>query len=88
MSIHKRSDRAGYQVKWREGGRQHSRTFTRKGDAETFERDVDRRRQLGPLAAGVIMKTLRFVGRLRLSRWKPPPLGGGGSRARTVWGGF
>lgn len=32
--------------------------------------------------------TARFVGRLRLSRWKPPPLGGGGSRARTVWGGF
>jgi integrase len=43
-----------YQVRWREGGRQRTRLFKRKGDAEAFELDVNRRKQLGPLASGVI----------------------------------
>jgi integrase len=46
MSVHKRNGR--WQVKWREAGRQRSRTFTRKGDADTFDREVARRRELGP----------------------------------------
>jgi hypothetical protein len=35
-------------VRWREGGKQRSRTFDRKGDADTFDREVKRRLQLGP----------------------------------------
>lgn len=92
MSIHKRSDRAGYQVKWREGGRQHSRTFTRKGDAETFERDVDRRRQLGPLAAGVIMSRVtlaEFVEREWWPRYAIPNLQASTrKRYLEVWGAY
>ncbi len=69
MSIHKRIDRAGYQVKWREGGRQRSRTFTRKGDADTFERDIERRKQLGPLASGVIMSRVTLADFMEQEWW-------------------
>lgn len=56
MSIRKRPGRAlPHEVRWREGGRERSRSFKRKGDAEAFEADLQRRRQLGPLASGVIM---------------------------------
>ena len=34
MSVRKRDDRDGqYEVRWREGGRQRSRLFGKKGDA-------------------------------------------------------
>jgi integrase len=46
MSVHKRGKK--WQVKWREGERQRSRTFDRKGDADTFDREVSRAKQLGP----------------------------------------
>jgi integrase len=42
-----------WQVRWREGGRgsrAHKRTFERKRDAERFEREVKRRKELGELA--------------------------------------
>jgi len=62
MSIRKRIDRnRGYEVRYREGGRERSRTFVRKGDAEAFEADVKRRRQLGPLASGVIMSRITLA---------------------------
>jgi integrase len=40
----------GWIARWREQGRQRSRKFALKGDAEAFEREVKRRQQLGPLA--------------------------------------
>ena len=44
MSVRKRDDRDGqYEVRWREGGRQRSRLFGKKGDAQAFELDVKRR---------------------------------------------
>ncbi len=46
MSVHKRG--TSWQVKYRADGRQRSRTFDRKGDALTFDREVRRRLQLGP----------------------------------------
>lgn len=56
MSIRKREDRDGqWQVRWREGGKQRSRMFEKKGDAEAFELDTRRRQQLGPLAAAVLV---------------------------------
>ncbi len=62
MSIQKRAERAGaYRVMWRQGGRQRSRTFTRKGDARAFERDVERRKALGPLASQVIMSRVSLA---------------------------
>jgi len=52
VSVRKRGK--SYEVRWREGGRKRSRTFVRKGDAEAFEIDVKRRKQLGSLASSVI----------------------------------
>jgi integrase len=49
MSIHKRDGK--FQVKWKIAGRQHSRTFERKGDAVTFDGHVKRMRHLGPRLA-------------------------------------
>jgi integrase len=46
MSVHKRNGK--WQVKWREGDQQRSRTFDRKGDADTWDREVSRAKQLGP----------------------------------------
>jgi integrase len=37
-------------IRWREQGHNRSRLFALKRDAEAFDRDVERRRQLGPLA--------------------------------------
>ncbi|HTZ86297.1 MAG TPA: hypothetical protein VMB05_06490 [Solirubrobacteraceae bacterium] len=71
MSIHKRSDRGGrYAVRWREGGRQRTRLFDKKGDAVAFELDVKRRRQLGPLAAGVIESRVT-LGEFVRDEWWP-----------------
>jgi integrase len=49
MSIHARGGK--WQVKWRENGRQRSRTFLRKGDADDFDIAVKRSLQLGPTLA-------------------------------------
>lgn len=54
MSVHEERTQGGakrYKVKWRDGGRgtpSHSRTFTRRRDAEAWDAEVERRRQLGP----------------------------------------
>ena len=39
-----------YRVRWREHGRNRAETFDRRRDAELFEADVRRRKQLGTLA--------------------------------------
>jgi integrase len=70
MSIHKRDDRQGkYEVRWREGGRQRTRLFSKKGDAQAFELDIKRRRQLGPLAAGVIQSRVTLAEFVRDEWW-------------------
>ena len=43
----RRGGRTRYDVRWREEGRQRSRTFDRKDDAQRFEAGVRRRLQLG-----------------------------------------
>jgi integrase len=50
MSIERSRNSNGWVVRWREQGRQRSRRFDRKRDAEAFESDLRRRQQLGPLA--------------------------------------
>ena len=49
MSIHRKGER--WVVRYREGGRNRSRTFDRKADARRFDAEVTRRRQLGDLAS-------------------------------------
>jgi integrase len=40
--------RDAWRVRWRENGRQHSRSFARRGDAILFDSEVKRRLALGP----------------------------------------
>jgi hypothetical protein len=47
VSVHRRGDK--WTVRYREGGRNHARTFDRKRDAERFDAETTRRRQLGGL---------------------------------------
>lgn len=75
MSIRKhpvndRDTRKGYEVMWREGGRQRSRMFGRQGDAEAFELDVRRRRALGPLA-GTVMQSKVTLAEFVDEEWWP-----------------
>jgi hypothetical protein len=45
VSIHRREE--NWVVRYREGGRNRSRVFDRKRDAERFDAEVTRRRQIG-----------------------------------------
>lgn len=59
-------------MRWREHGRQCSRSFHRRRDAETFDAEVKRRRQLGPLALQQL--TARHgptLGEWIAERWAP-----------------
>jgi hypothetical protein len=67
VSIQKRG--SSYVVRWREGGRQLSRSFARRGDAVAFETDVRRRRQLGALAPGVIQSRMTLAEFVREEWW-------------------
>jgi integrase len=54
VSIYKTS--AGtYAVRYREGGKQREKRFTRKGDAERWDTDRKRRRDLGPRMAADVL---------------------------------
>ena len=48
MSVHRTT--TGWVVRWREGTRNRQRTFDRRADAQTWDAEVRRRRQLGTLA--------------------------------------
>ncbi|MGA2929562.1 MAG: tyrosine-type recombinase/integrase [Solirubrobacteraceae bacterium] len=65
MSVERERHGNGWIARWREQGRQHSRKFALKGDAEAFEREVKRRQQLGPLA----VQQLTARGGPTLDRW-------------------
>ncbi len=48
MSVHRTT--TGWVVRWRDGTRNRQRTFDRRADAQTWDAEVRRRRQLGTLA--------------------------------------
>jgi integrase len=53
MSVHPVTRKDGsraYKVRWRENGRNRCRTLSLRKDADAWDREVARRRQLGPLA--------------------------------------
>jgi integrase len=53
MSVERITRKSGtvrYRVRWREHGRNRAETFDKRRDAELFEADIRRRRQLGTLA--------------------------------------
>lgn len=69
MSVHRRAD--GWRVIWREDGRQRSRQFERKKDAEVWDRELKRRRQLGPLAMQQLTERGPTLGEWITQRWAP-----------------
>jgi integrase len=59
VSVHVRIRADGskaYVTRWREGGSNCSRAFDRRADARAWDREVARRRQLGPLALEQLTK--------------------------------
>jgi integrase len=70
MSVKFKQSRGKYEVRWREGGRAHSRLFARKGDADAFDLDIRRRQQLGPLAGSVLQSRVTLAGFV-LEEWWP-----------------
>ena len=72
MSVRKRPDRPSpYEVSWREGGRQHFRSFKRLGDANAFELDLKRRKQLGPALASTVMQSGMKLTQFMTDEWWP-----------------
>jgi integrase len=67
---HQAQPEAEPEVRWREGGRQYSRTFERWGDAEALEEEIKRRKRLGPLAGSVIQSETT-LGEFVRADWLP-----------------
>jgi integrase len=58
-------------VRWRENGSNRGRRFDRKGDADAWEREIRRRRQLGPLALAQLTTRAPTLGEWIADRWAP-----------------
>ena len=74
MSIELRTQKDGtraWRVRWRENEANRSRNFTLKKDAEAWEREVHRRRQLGPLAVEHLTARGETLGQWVVGRWAP-----------------
>lgn len=61
MSIQWNARRGRWEVRWREGGRQRSKLFARKGDARAYELEIERRKQLGALAPAMIQSKMTLA---------------------------
>lgn len=61
MSVKQNPKRGKWEVRWLEGGRHRSRLFERKGDADAFDREIKRRKQLGTIAPEVIQSRLTLA---------------------------
>ena len=58
-------------VRWRENGAQRGRRFSLKKDAEAWDREVQRRRQLGPLAVEQLTRRAMSLDEWVVARWTP-----------------
>lgn len=63
MSVH-RTETGSWRVRWRDGGRLRSRTFTQRRDARAWDAEVERLRQLGPLGLPQLEK-----GAITIDEW-------------------
>jgi integrase len=69
MSVH--PDRKAWRVRYRDAsGRQRSRSFARKGDAVTFDREMGRRLQLGPALAAELDRQTTSLGDYVAGPWR------------------
>jgi integrase len=74
VSVHpiiRKDGKRAYKVRWRERGRNRARTFTLKRDADAFDREVERRRQLGALAVQQLTNRGPTLGAWIAERWAP-----------------
>jgi integrase len=72
QTITRKDGSRGYEVRWREHGRQRSRAFKLKKDAGTWDSEVTRRRQLGPLAVQQLtVRNVPTLGEWIADRWAP-----------------
>lgn len=72
MSVHvvtRRNGKKAYVVRWREAGRNRGRSFRRKSDADLFDAERTRRRQLGALAQ--ITSRQLTLDDWKTTRWEP-----------------
>lgn len=71
MSVAKlqRGGRARYEVRWREGTRHRSKLFDRRTDAQAFDVELRRRRQLGPLAVSQLTRVAPTLDQWIEQRW-------------------
>lgn len=66
------SGKRGWKVRWRElDGRQRSRTFETKADAQTFDDDLRRRRRLGPAAVAQLTGGGLTLHEWMRDNWRP-----------------
>jgi hypothetical protein len=70
MSVRRRPDRGNRpEVRWKEGGRHRSRLFEKVRDAEAFEREIKRNKQLGTLASSVLQSRMTLTEFVRNEWW-------------------
>lgn len=71
MSVAKlqRGGRARYEVRWREGTWHRSKLFDRRTDAQAFDVELRRRRQLGPLAVSQLTRVAPTLDQWIEQRW-------------------
>jgi integrase len=61
MSVKWKDSRGKYEVRWHEGSGQRSRLFERKRDADAFDLEIKRRKQLGALAPSVLQSRMTLA---------------------------
>jgi integrase len=74
MSVERITRKSGarvYRVRWREHGRNRARAFSRKPDAEAWDREVKRRQQLGPIAVAQLTEHGATLSEWVIERWAP-----------------
>jgi hypothetical protein len=85
MSVH--ADRKAWRERYRDAsGRQRSRSFARKSDAVTFDREMGRRLQLGPALAAELDRQTTTLGEYVAGPWRAHAATLAGRRARSTRG--
>ncbi|HKS57983.1 MAG TPA: tyrosine-type recombinase/integrase [Steroidobacteraceae bacterium] len=71
MSVQRDPRGYGWICRWSEHGRQRSRSFKLKRDADAFDLELKRRRQMGPLAVQQLTTSGETLGEWIEQRWIP-----------------
>lgn len=70
MSVHRRPERGNRpEVRWKEGSKHRSRLFDKVRDAEAFDREIKRNKQLGTLASSVVQSRMTLTDFVRDEWW-------------------